>query len=114
MNDKLLAIFKCSGAIAIAMFMTTKVWANSTEYVFSAPPEVDKNVVEEIPTQETDYPFYECESEHAAAETEATDEDGNSKIDSHDCDCIDCESASQENERTKFSSRSRQKKRFGI
>lgn len=68
--------------IAIAL----PIQANATEYVFSAPPEVGTETVE-IPTQETDYPFYECEGEVSDNEAEESDQN---EIDSHACDCIDC------------------------
>lgn len=70
------------GLVAIAM----TPWSNTidvraTEYVFTAPPEVDRQL-EEIPASETEYPLYECNSE-----TENKDE----ALDSHNCNCIDCE-----------------------
>lgn len=110
MINKLFTILKFSviQAITISMAQVVPVPTLATEYVFSAPPEVDNNVVEEIPTQEADYPLYECEQ---ASETEAeTDEDNNTKIDSHNCECIDCEEVSQEEEQTKLSSRNQDKK----
>ena len=67
-----------SMAIAIAPWSINRVRANPTEYVFSAPPEVDPELVE-IPVSETDYPLYECNSELSDAETETA-------LDSHDCE----------------------------
>lgn len=97
--------------IAITMFVAMATPANSTEYVFSAPPEVDNEIVEEIPTQEADYPFYECGVETSEKDqSPLEDEDSNAKIDSHDCDCIDCEESIQESEaKEKSSSRNQQK-----
>ena len=107
MINKLLIILKCSGVFAITMFMVKTSFADTTEYVFSAPPEVDNNVVEEIPAQETDYPLYECDRD---LETEnANDEDSNGKIDSHDCDCLDCGEVPQDLEKNKLSSRKEKK-----
>ncbi len=98
MINRLFITLKNSGTIAVMMFVAT-LPANSTEYVFSAPPEVDNEIVEEIPTQEADYPFYECEAETSQKdESQLEDEDSNTKIDSHDCDCIDCEESTQESE----------------
>ena len=110
MLDRLSTTLKCFGAIAIAILIARSARANSTEYVFSAPPEVDNNVVEEIPTKEGDYPLYECNIETSEkGETEILDDDNNTKIDSHDCDCIDCVEEPEEPQ-TKLSSRNRQKK----
>ena len=84
MINQLFATLKYSGAIAISILNIQISKVNATEYVFSAPPEVDKEIVE-IPTQEEDYPFYECES--ASASTSE-----NELRDSHNCECIeDCE-----------------------
>ena len=66
-----------SMAIALAPWSSDRVRANSTEYVFSAPPEVEREEVE-IPASETDYPLYECNSE-SDAETETA-------LDSHHCE----------------------------
>lgn len=84
MINKLLGTLKYFGAIALTFLNIRIVLADTTEYVFSAPPEVDKEIVEEIPAQETDYPFYECEKE-AENQTEK------GLRDSHDCVCEDCE-----------------------
>jgi len=65
-------------AIAIFLLLTNTDAGSSTEYVFTAPPEVDRSVVE-IPKRETEYPLYECEQESEDA------------LDSHDCVCTDCE-----------------------
>ena len=78
-----------SMAIVISPWSMNRVRANPTEYVFSAPPEVDREEVE-IPASETDYPLYECNSESSDAETETA-------LDSHDCEDLaeDSESDSQ-------------------
>ena len=112
MINKLSTALKCSGAMTIALVMVVASRANSTEYVFSAPPEVDKNVAEEIPAQEVDYPFYECDVEASEKGEMVTDEDNNTKIDSHDCDCIDCGevTSEQEAEQTKLNSLNKQKR----
>lgn len=91
MFDKLLATLKSSGVIAITIVMANSIRVNSQEYVFSAPSEVDYNSVE-IPSSETEYPFYECE------ENQQDNQNGKEKIDSHECDCVDCESFSQDSE----------------
>ena len=110
MIDRLSTTLKCFGAIAIAILIVRVDRADSTEYVFSAPPEVDNEVVEEIPAKEGDYPLYECNIETSeTGETEIVDDDNNTKIDSHDCDCLDCEDAREESQ-TKLSSRNRHKK----
>ena len=84
MINKLFVILKYSGIITITFLNVRTIRADTTEYVFSAPPEVDNEVVEEIPEQETEYPFYECEKE-----AENKTEEG--LRDSHDCVCVDCE-----------------------
>ena len=84
MINKLFAILKYGGIIAVTLLNARTIHADTTEYVFSAPPEVDNEVVEEIPEQETEYPFYECEKE-----AENKTEEG--LRDSHDCVCVDCE-----------------------
>lgn len=78
-----------SMAIAIAPWSSDRVRANPTEYVFSAPPEVDRELVE-IPASQTDYPLYECSSESSDTETETA-------LDSHECEDMakDPESDSQ-------------------
>ena len=102
MINLLSATFKYSGTIAIILFTAGAVSAN-TEYVFSAPPEVGNEEIE-IPKKETDYPLYECnrevlESEEAESET---------KIDSHNCQCIDCEEANQNEESPELSNGNKQ------
>lgn len=57
--------------------------ANSTEYIFTAPPEVDYEL-EEIPASETDYPLYECDASPSDSTTETP-------LDAHDCSCTECE-----------------------
>lgn len=87
---KLLTALKYSGAIVTLIAIAFPVRVNSTEYVFSAPPEVGEETVE-IPIQETDYPFYECDREISEAEAESIPEESEqNKIDSHNCDCEDC------------------------
>ena len=109
MINLLFTALKCSGAIAIIILAVKADRAGSTEYVFSAPPEVDNDVVEEIPTKDGDYPLYECNIETSeTGESETVDDDNNTKIDSHDCDCIDCEDDRES--QTKSSSRNRQTK----
>lgn len=84
MINQLFATLKYTGAIAIALLNISIIRVNATEYVFSAPPEVDKQM-KEIPTQEEEYPLYECESE-------STGHGENELRDSHDCVCVeDCE-----------------------
>ena len=90
MNYKLFTALQCSGATLIAFLTAKTVQANPTEYVFSAPPEIDNELVE-IPQSETDYPFYECSQEFKNQETEAA-------MDSHDCECLDCDDTTQDSE----------------
>ena len=99
MVHKLLAGFlKCSGALALMLVTANAGLTNSTEYVFSAPPEVD-NELADIPTSETDYPLYECNTEQIPAEEKAQAEETVSAeekvIDSHNCECVDCDNATQ-------------------
>ena len=75
------------GSMAIAITPWSSVLANPTEYVFSAPPEVDREM--EIPASETEYPFYECNTESSDSDTEAP-------LDSHECNCIDCEELAED------------------
>lgn len=107
MVHKLLAGFlKCSGALALLLLVTVNAGlTNSTEYVFSAPPEVD-NELADIPTSETDYPLYECNNEQEVPTEEKAQAEEN-VIDSHNCECIDCENATQNNseQNDKFSSK---------
>lgn len=77
MSDKLLAIFKCSGAIVINLFVVNLVQANPREYVFTAPPEVDYELVE-IPASDKDYPLYECDQK--------LDQTKSAIGESHNCD----------------------------
>ena len=88
MFDKLLGTLQRSGAIAATLLIANAVKVNSQEYVFSAPSEVDRQLVE-IPASETDYPLYECEQHEEADSDSETSE----AIDSHDCDCIDCKNS---------------------
>ena len=78
MVHKLYAAGRNSIAIAVVLLLTNASKGLSTEYVFTAPPEVDREVVE-IPKSETEYPLYEC------------DPGSDDAFDSHDCICTDCE-----------------------
>ncbi|MGL5943212.1 MAG: hypothetical protein ACRC2S_23185 [Waterburya sp.] len=82
---KLLSSLQGSGMIALILLTTNTVQANPREYVFSAPSESNQELVE-IPTRETEYPFYECNPE-AENSHEAV------LVDSHNCDCVDCENS---------------------
>ena len=105
MMKKLFATFKYSTVMVITLLNIKVTQANSQEYVFTAPPEVDNNIVE-IPAKETDYPFYECESESEEQKTEEEE-----LIDSHNCDCKDCEDMVEDTEENeKFTSRNKPKK----
>lgn len=75
---KLCTALGSSTAIAIVLLLINTFKSSATEYVFTAPPEVDREVVE-IPKSEKEYPLYECVSESDDA------------LDSHDCICTDCE-----------------------
>jgi len=86
---QLFATLKNSLAIAIALLLTSKVQCLASEYIFTAPPEVDHQLLE-APSRETEYPLYEC-----AAETEAEEE---TALDAHNCHCIDCEDLTQDTE----------------
>ena len=86
---KLFATLTRFGAVALSLLFTSKVSSLPTEYVFTAPPEVDLEL-EEIPTQE-EYPLYECNSELEEDEV----------FDSHNCGCIDCEDLAEESEEEK-------------
>ena len=83
---KLFAILTKFGAVALSLLFSSQVYSLPTEYVFTAPPEVDLEL-EEIPTQE-EYPLYECNSELPEDEV----------FDSHNCNCIDCEDLAEESE----------------
>ena len=85
---KLLTILTKFGAVFLSLLFTSKVSSLPTEYVFTAPPEVDLEL-EEIPTQE-EYPLYECNSE---LEDEV--------FDSHNCGCIDCDDLAEESKEGK-------------
>lgn len=86
MFDKLITTFQRSGTIAIALLIANAVQANSQEYVYSAPPEVDYELTE-IPNSDTEYPLYECNQE--------SEQQNQESIDSHGCDCVDCENVGQ-------------------
>ena len=79
---KLCTALGSSIAIAMVLLVTSisKSWA--TEYVFTAPPEVEREVVE-IPASDEEYPLYECDSPSDDA------------LDSHDCTCTDCDEIEQ-------------------
>lgn len=77
-----------SMAISITPWSLDRVRANPTEYIFTAPPEIDRELVE-IPASETEYPLYECKTASSDADTEAA-------LDSHDCNCIDCEELAED------------------
>lgn len=96
MINKLFTALRYSVTIALIIFASKATSAGATEYVFSSPSEVDDEM-QEIPAQEEDYPFYECDSESSEKEdSEAIDENSNSRIYSHNCECIDCEPESNE------------------
>ena len=90
MNQKLLTVLGCSSSVALTLFGTTSVQANTvTEYVFSAP-EVEAEIAN-IPRRETDYPFYDCScSEYNAIDLEKSDRQGAKAIDLYGCDCAGC------------------------
>ena len=90
MFDKLITTFQRSGTIAICFLLANAVSANSQEYVFSAPPEVDYELVE-IPSSDAEYPLYECDQE--------SEQQNQASIDSHNCDCVDCDGVSQDSEK---------------
>lgn len=80
----------CSLRLAIAIFLlltTNTLASSSTEYVFTAPPEVDRQLVKKIPARDTEYPLHECEAETVESED---------AVDSHTCDCTDCEKKPEE------------------
>jgi hypothetical protein len=82
-------------AIAVIFLSTKTLSASSTEYVFTAPPEVNRQIVE-VPPSETDYPLYECSSEAISKLETATE--ANNALDTHDCNCQDCENTLEESE----------------
>jgi hypothetical protein len=95
---KLLNVGKHAGAIAIIFLSTKTLDASSTEYVFTAPPEVNRQIVE-IPPSETDYPLYECKAEAVAkSETDTESTAASNALDIHDCNCQDCEHTLEESE----------------
>lgn len=89
MVHQLFATLKSSCAIASFLLLINKGQCFSSEYIFIAPPEIDRELLE-IPASETEYPLYECESE---TETESP-----TALDSHECNCIDCEEVTQDSE----------------
>lgn len=83
-------VYKFAALISLVAIAMTP-WSNTidvraTEYVFTAPPEVDRQL-EEVPASETEYPLYECNSESG---------DTDEALDSHNCNCIDCEETTQD------------------
>ena len=102
MINKVFDILRCSGVIAITLLNVKAIRADTTEYVFSAPPEIDNQIEEEIPAQETEYPFYECEQE-------ADNPNDQGLRDSHDCVCQDCEERVEETSETENRDRDDQK-----
>lgn len=92
--------------IAMIFLSTNPLGTSATEYVFTAPPEVNRQIVK-IPPSKTDYPLYECRSEaiaESAAQpiakpekaTEATEI--NHALDIHDCNDQDSENSPEESE----------------
>ena len=73
---------KSSTAIAMFFLLASISKSLATEYVFTAPPEVEREVVE-IPASDEEYPLYECDSKSDDA------------LDSHDCTCTDCDKLEQ-------------------
>lgn len=101
MVDKLLNLGKSVGTIAIIFLSTKTLGASSTEYVFTAPPEVNRQIVK-TPHSKIDYPLYECKSETVAKPEKATESTEatqvNHAVDIHDCNCQDCEDKLEESE----------------
>ena len=89
MVHQLFATVRSSLAIATFLLLTNKGQCLSSEYIFTAPPEVDREVLE-IPASETEYPLYECESE--------TETESQTALHSHACSCIDCREVTQDSE----------------
>lgn len=86
---RLFHLGKKLGAIIVSLFLINTLDCDATEYVFTAPPEVDRKM-QEIPESESEYPLYECDNESATAE--------NDVLDVHDCTCNDCEELTEESE----------------
>ncbi len=74
MVQKLFASSTSSISIALSLLLTNQIQVNPQEYVFSAPPEVDRQLVE-IPAKE-EYPLDECSAESAI--------EPSTPLDSHD------------------------------
>lgn len=85
---KLLNIFKNVGASAILLLLTATPGISSTEYVFTAPPEVNRQIVE-APPRDTHYPLYECSAD-TTKEADA--------LEAHDCHCPDCGTQAEKSE----------------
>lgn len=97
---KLFDFGKTSGAIAIVFLLINSLDCSATEYVFTAPPEVERAVVE-IPVSDTEYPLYECSNEATGAENEE-----DRVLDSHNCICTDCEDQLEDIELNQLNSNS--------
>lgn len=82
MVNQLFNLGRNSGAIAIFFLLINTLDSLATEYVFTAPPEVDRQIVD-IPASDTEYPLYECSNESADKQDDV--------LDAHDCVCTDCE-----------------------
>ena len=94
---KLFATLTRFGVIVLNLLFTAKAYSLPTEYVFTAPPEVDLEL-EEIPTQD-EYPLYECSNEIEDEEV----------LDSHNCSCVDCEdTVSEPKEEKELTSKNQQ------
>ncbi|MEL6929801.1 MAG: hypothetical protein AAFO95_14325 [Cyanobacteria bacterium J06600_6] len=78
MVNKLCNVLHKTSALTIIFLLANTLNTSATEYVFTAPPEVEKEAVE-IPSSDEEYPLYECVSESDDA------------LDSHHCSCADCE-----------------------
>jgi hypothetical protein len=95
---QLLHIGKPVGAIAIVFLSTVNLGASSKEYIFTAPPEINRQIVK-TPPSKTDYPFYECNSETVAKPEKATEAtEANQALEIHDCNCQDCEDTLEKSE----------------
>ncbi|MGL5835994.1 MAG: hypothetical protein ACRC1Z_22595 [Waterburya sp.] len=85
-------------AIAIVFLSTNPLGASSKEYVFTAPPEVNRRIVK-TPSSKTDYPLYECRSEAMVKPEKATEAtEVNHALDIHDCNDQDSEDKLEESE----------------
>lgn len=91
MKKELLTVLGCSGSLAIALATTNPAQANTNlEYVFTAS-ESENQELADIPTSETDYPWYDCTcSEYGESEIEQLDREGDKAIELYGCDCAGC------------------------